>query len=475
MIAKPNILIVDDEPGVCYAMIELAKAMGLAARSAPDAAAGLAALAADHYDALVLDIQLPGLNGLDALPGIKRGHPDLPVIVVTAHGTMETAVTAVQRGAFEYLLKPVDMDTLKTVLAAAVEQGRQRAQLASAAPPVSDSAVVGRCPAMQEVFKQIALVAATDMAVLIQGETGTGKELVARAIHRYSARSAGPFVAVNCSLLSGELVASELFGHEKGAFTGADRPATGRVEIADGGTLLLDEVGDLAEPAQARLLRFLDNGEYYRVGSSVPRRADVRVLAASNRPLRPAALSGHFRRDLFFRLAGMTIELPPLRERGGDLALLVDYFLARGGAAGMDGEARAALGRYGFPGNVRELRNIIEHAAAMAGLRHGGAGRQRIGLEHLGQAVLRPSADGAGARLDDWARRLLDEVLAGGGPGGFERLIARWEGPVLAAAMQRFENNQARLAAALGMNRSTLRKKLREHGMLEAGDGGEEQ
>jgi len=463
-------------------MIELAKTMGLAARSAPDAAAGLGALQTDRYDALVLDIQLPGLNGLDALPGIKRSHPDLPVIVITAHGTMETAVAAVQRGAFEYLLKPVDMETLRTVLAAALEQGRRQAQLASAAPPVSDSAVVGRCPAMQEVFKQIALVAATDMAVLIQGETGAGKELVARAIHRYSARSAGPFVAVNCSLLSGELVASELFGHEKGAFTGADRPATGRVEIADGGTLLLDEVGDLAEPAQARLLRFLDDGEYYRVGSSAPRRSDVRVLAASNRPLRPAALSGHFRRDLFFRLAGMTIELPPLRERGGDLDLLVDHFLARGGAAGMDGDARAALGRYGFPGNVRELRNIIEHAAAMAGLRHGGvglrpggAGRQRIGLEHLGQAVLRPSAEGAGASLDDWARRLLDEVLAGGGPGGFERIIARWEGPVLAAAMQRFENNQARLAAALGMNRSTLRKKLRDHGMLDSGDAAEEQ
>ncbi|HUU59821.1 MAG TPA: sigma-54 dependent transcriptional regulator, partial [Phycisphaerae bacterium] len=314
-----------------------------------------------------------------------------------------------------------------------------------------------------EVFKQVALVAAADMPVLIEGETGTGKELVARAIHRYSSRGAGPFVAVNCSLLAGDLVASELFGHEKGAFTGADRAAVGKVEVAEGGTLLLDEVGDLSAEGQARLLRFLDDGEFYRVGSAQPRRANVRVLAATNRPLRAAALAGQFRRDLFFRVCGVTIDLPPLRDRGGDVELLIDRFLARSSAPGISDEARAVLTGYPYPGNVRELRNAIDHAAAMAGA-------QPVGVGHLPEAMTRPSAPAAGGTLPQWARRLLDEVLASGAPNGYEQLLARWEGPLLAAAMERFGGNQARLAAALNIHRSTLRKKLRAHGLIEPAD-----
>ncbi|KPK83869.1 MAG: hypothetical protein AMJ81_07135 [Phycisphaerae bacterium SM23_33] len=462
--AKPNILIVDDEPGVCWALKELAGSMGYAAQAAHDAAAGLERIAAGGLDVVVLDIQLPGLNGLEALPKIKAEHPDLPVVVITAYGTMETAIAAVQRGAFEYLLKPVDMDTLQTVLSAAVEHRRRRAELSAAAPPpVSDSLMLGRCPAMQEVFKQIALVASADMPVLIQGETGTGKELVARAIHRFSGRAGGPFVAVNCSLLAGELIASELFGHEKGAFTGADRAVPGKVEAAEGGTLLLDEVGDLSGEAQARLLRFLDDGEFYRVGSADRRRADVRVLAATNRSLRAAALAGQVRRDLFFRISGVTIELPPLRQRAGDVDLLIDHFLARWSAAGITAEARKALNGYSFPGNVRELRNSIEHAAAMAG-------GQPVGLEHLPEAITRPAMPPEGATLETWAESLLDEALAAGVEEGYERLMARWEGPVLAAAMKRFDGNQARIAAALRMHRSTLRKKLRAHGLIDAAE-----
>jgi len=465
---KPTILVIDDDPGVCWALAAAARSMGYAAETAADAAEGMARLDAGGVDVVVLDIQLPGLNGLEALPKMKAGHPGLAVVVITAFGTVETAVEAVKRGAFDYLLKPVDMETLKTVLAAAVAhrrgQGQGQGRARAAPPAVSDSEVIGRCPAMQQVFKQIALVAETDMPVLIQGETGTGKELVARAIHRYSRRSSGPFVAVNCSLLAGDLVASELFGHEKGAFTGADRAAAGKVEMAAGGTLLLDEVGDLSEEGQGRLLRFLDDGEFYRVGSAELKRADVRVLAAANRPLRAAALAGRFRRDLFFRISGLTIELPPLRERPGDVDLLIDHFLAQCGAVGITEEARAALNRYSFPGNVRELRNAVARAVTMAG-------PQPVGLAHLPEAITRPVVAAEAASLEQWAEMLLEEVLAAGDERGYEHLMARWERPLLAAALRRFKGNQARLAAALKMHRTTLRKKLRAYGLIEGGAG----
>ncbi len=457
----PNILIIDDQQSVCWAMAELAKSMGYAAETANDAAAGLGRLVGGSFDAVILDIQLPGLNGLDALPKIKADFPHLPVVIITAHGTMATAIAAVQRGAFEYLLKPVDKATLKTVLSAAVAHHRRSAELGAAvARPISETEMIGRCPQIQEVFKQIAVAAGTELAVLLTGETGTGKELVARAIHRYSSRGGGPFVAVNCSLLSGELVASELFGHEKGAFTGADRAAPGKVEAADGGTMLLDEVGELPGESQVRLLRFLDDGEFYRVGSAEPARANVRAIAATNRPLRAAALSGHFRRDLFFRISGVTIDLPPLRDRGDDVELLIDHFLGRCHPAGLTDEARTVLKAYPYPGNVRELRNAIEHAAAMAGA-------QPIGPEHLPEALSAPGAPEEGASLERWADRMLERILAAGIAKGYEELMAQWESPVLAAAMRRFEGNQARVAAALSMHRSTLRKKLRAYGLIE--------
>ncbi len=456
-------MIIDDEPGVCWALAELARSMGFEAQTASDAADGMRKLSGGDADVVVLDIQLPGFSGLEALPKIKADHPDLPVVVITAYGTMETAITAVQRGAFEYLLKPVDMEVLRTVLSAAVEHRRRSAELAAAAPasdgPVSDSAMIGRCEQMQEVFKQVAIVSATDMPVLIQGDTGTGKELLGRAIHRYSGRSSGSFVAVNCSLLSGELIASELFGHEKGAFTGADRAAPGKVETAAGGTLLLDEVGDLSAEAQARLLRFLDDGEFYRVGSSSPKHADVRIIAATNRPLREAALAGQFRRDLFFRISAVVIELPALHRRGEDVNLLIDYFLALSGAGGITDEARKILNSYTFPGNVRELRNIIVRAAAMA------SGRP-IGPEHLPEAVSHPAIPEPGISLDKFAGAILNEVLDAGVEKGYEELMTRWEKPVLTAAMKRFAGNQAKIAAALKMHRSTLRKKLRGYGLI---------
>lgn len=454
-----TILVIEDEPAVCTAIANVAKSMGYETLTAYDAVEGMEKLSSSSIDAVVLDIQLPGINGLEALPKILSNRPGVRVIVITAYGTMETAMTAIQRGAFEYLLKPVDIETLKTVLSAAVKHHlRGKITTDDKTLPSESLEIIGKCPQMQEVFKQSAAVAGTDIPVLIQGDTGTGKELLARAIHRYSKRADGPFVPVNCSLLTGQLIASELFGHEKGAFTGADKPVAGKVEIASGGTLLLDEIGDLSHEAQARLLRFLDNGEYYRVGATTLSKADVRIIAASNRPLRPAALSGQFRRDLFFRISSVTIELPPLKERGQDIDLLIDHFLNRFGSAGITHQARQLLKDYSYPGNVRELRNAIAAATTMAAHRP-------IKPEHLPEEIRhadQPDIDS----LDQLAEAMLERVLQARSSNAFDELQAQWERPILAAAMKRFDGNQARIAAALNVHRTTLRKKLRKYKLI---------
>jgi len=456
-----TILVIEDEPAVCTAIAKVVRSMGHKVLTAHDAVEGIEKISSSSgkINVVVLDIQLPGMNGLEALPKIRSIQPDVEVIVITAYGTMETAMKAIQQGAYEYLLKPIDIKTLKTVISSAVEHHRRKnTSTKDETIPANQWEIIGKCPEMQEVFKQSAVVAGTDMPVLIQGDTGTGKELLARAIHRYSKRANGPFVPVNCSLLSGELIASELFGHEKGAFTGADKPSIGKVEIASGGTLLLDEIGDLSDEAQARLLRFLDNGEFYRVGSATLRRADVRIIAASNRPLRAAAMSGQFRRDLFFRISSVTIELPPLKERGQDIDLLIDYFLHRFKAAGITPQARELLKGYSFPGNVRELRNIIAAAVTMAGHRP-------IEPEHLPEEIRRSDQTGIES-LDDAAEAMLDKVLQTSPSNAFEELQAAWEKPLLSAAMKKFHRNQAKIAAALNIHRTTLRRKLRKYGLI---------
>jgi two-component system nitrogen regulation response regulator GlnG len=463
------ILIVDDEQSVRWAFSQLARTMGHTPKAVATAEEAFAALEDQAIELAIVDIQLPGMDGLAALEQLSERYPEVPVIIITAHGTMETAIEATARGAFEYLLKPVELQDVKLVIEAALAATVTRARIAATAaeaPPAAETTMVGRCEPMQEVYKRIGAVAGARITVLIEGETGTGKELVARAIHQHSGRKDKAFIAFNCACMDGPLLESELFGHEKGAFTGADATKVGKIELADGGTILLDEIGEMPLEAQAKLLRFLEDRCFFRVGGTALRSADVRILAATNRQLRPLAASGAFRRDLFYRLGAVTIALPPLRDRGEDLDLLVDHFLQRGAAAGgsapVIGEAaRAAIRRYNWPGNVRELRHAVEMAALMA---RGG----RIEPTHLPESVHAPEALGEppAEGLARLARKLLADALAAERGAGFEALMAQFERPLLAAALEHFDGNQSAVAKALGMHRATLRNKLRSHGLV---------
>ncbi len=465
-----TILIVDDEKSVRWAFGKLVKSMGHEPVAVATAEEAFTKLAAEPLDLAIVDIQLPGMDGLAALDRLSEQYPEIPVIIITAHGTMETAIEATRRGAFEYMLKPVELDEVKLVIEAALAAAVTRSEIADDDERTSpaQTAMVGRCEAMQEVYKRIGAVAGNEITVLIEGETGTGKELVARAICQHSPRKDRPLVAFNCACMEGPLLESELFGHEKGAFTGADATKVGKMELADGGTILLDEIGEMPLEAQAKLLRFLEQRAFYRVGGTELRSADVRILAATNRELRPMSMSGAFRRDLFYRLGAVTIHIPPLRERGEDIDLLVDHFIDR--LAGTSGKvhvsdaARRMLRAYAWPGNVRELRHAVELAALMT---RGGV----IEPEHLPEAISTPDAPAgdAGETLAALAAHLLATALADPASASFESLMNRFEAPLLAAAMDHFENNQSALASALGLHRATLRKKLRTHGLIESG------
>jgi DNA-binding NtrC family response regulator len=475
-----DILIIDDEPSICWAYAKAAKSLGHRTVTAGSAEEGLEALRRERFDLALLDVQLPGMGGLEALSRLTAEHPRMPVIVLTAYSTPETTVEATRRGAFDYLLKPIELADLKRKLAEGLEAAAGRAAAASApdtAPAVSGG-LVGRCPAMQEVYKRIGLAAASDLPVLIEGETGTGKELVSQAVHRHSRRAGGPFVTVNCASLPNELLESELFGHVKGAFTGAVADKPGQVELAAGGTLFLDEIGELPAASQASLLRFTESRRAGRIGGRSQYEVDVRLVAATNRRLRAEVEAGRFRRDLYYRLNALTVPLPALRRRGDDLHLLIDHFLAR--AAGRDGrpaaitaDARRRLAEHTWPGNVRELRHAVEHAVLMA---CGGPVRPEHLPDTLGTA---PDDGGPGDRrgmLDRIAAALVDERLVDGVeiPKLFEGLMAEFERPVLEAGLRKFGGNQARLAAALDLHRTTLRKKLREYGLIEPAAGADD-
>jgi two-component system nitrogen regulation response regulator GlnG len=472
----PDILIIDDEPSVSWAYSKAAKSLGHKAVVAGSAEDGLAALARQPFDLALLDIQLPGMSGLEALNRMSAHYGRMPVIVLTAYGTMETAVEAIRRGAFEYLIKPVDLADLKMAIQSGLAAAEARRASPAAAAADAGEGIVGKCPAMQEVYKRVGAAAASDLPVLLEGETGTGKELVAQSIHRHGGRSGGPFIVVNCTCLPRELLESELFGHVKGAFTGAIADKPGQVELARGGTLFLDEVGELPPDTQSSLLRFADTRKAGRVGSQHQYEVDVRLVAATNRNLRIEVETGRFRRDLYYRLNALTVRLPPLRDRGEDLTILTDHFLRRAAARMPAGdqarvpqiteEARRKLGTHSWPGNVRELKNAIEHAVLMA---RGGP----IRPEHLPETLREAGVVGSDDLRDRLARlagALVDERLTGD-PGGadFTALMTEFEKPLLAAGLRKFGGNQARLAAALKLHRTTLRKKLREYGLIEAG------
>jgi two-component system nitrogen regulation response regulator GlnG len=421
-------------------------------------------------DLVITDVLMPDANGLDLIPRIKRLRPDLKIIVMSAQSTLLTAVKAAERGAFEYLPKPFDLNELLATIDRALHE--PKVVKAPESPHDADEKLplIGRSPAMQEIYRVMARLMATDLTVMISGESGTGKELVARALHEYGKRRGGPFVAINMAAIPRDLVEAELFGHERGAFTGATSAGIGRFQQAQRGTLFLDEIGDMPLDAQTRLLRVLQEGEYTTVGGRTPIRADVRIVAATHRDLTQLIRKGLFREDLYYRLNVVPIRLPPLRERSEDIPELVRHFLDRASEEGLgdktiDGEAMVRLRDYRWPGNVRELENLIRRVAALHAEDVIGLETVRMELDHARPAAGLRGADDEGLggaverHLTQYFDAHRDELPAAG---LYDRVIREVEKPLIALALSATLGNQFQAAKMLGLNRNTLRKKIRD-------------
>lgn len=461
------ILIVDDEPTICWGLERIARDLGhepLVANSAEQALK----LAAQHLiDAVVLDVRLPGMSGLEVLEQLRAATSAAPIVVMTAYGTLPTAVEAVQKNAFEFIVKPFDIQVMKSAIARALEH-----TLAPEEPPGVGHRVgemVGHSAAMRDVFRRIALASSSEASVLLSGESGVGKELAARAIHRYSPRADGPFVAVNVASLSASLAESELFGHAQGAFTGADAARQGLLVQASGGTLFLDEVADIPLPLQVKLLRALEQREVVPVGGNLAVPADFRIVSATHRDLNELVARGEFRHDLYFRLAGFEIPLPPLREREGDVVLLAEHFLKQlasrsGRNLYFTGETQEELCRRPWQGNVRELYHAVEHAVVVA--RQGA-----IHPQHLPEQFHTPRRDSLDpqSELVSATRAWVEQRLADDPP--CESLQAELmqivEPPLLEASLSKHRGQYLPAARLLGMHRTTLRKKLEQYGLVE--------
>ncbi len=427
-------------------------------------------IAAGEGDVVITDVGLPDENSLDLLPRIKQLRPDLPIIVMSARNTLLTAVRATERGAFEYLSKPFDLANLLATVQRSLERRTKGGPPAPAVPLHEEQLpIIGRAPAMQEIYRVIARLAATDLTVLIAGESGTGKELVARALHDFGKRRDGPFVPVNMAAIPRELIESELFGHEKGAFTGAAARRAGRFEQAEGGTLFLDEIGDMPIEAQTRLLRVLQQGEFIPVGADRPVRANVRIVAASHRDLARMVSQGLFREDLFFRLNVVPLRLPALRERAEDVPALVQHFLGKAHEEGLpiktiDPDAMRRLKEHAWPGNVRELENLVRRLAVLRS--EDIIGESVIEAELSAGREPRP-AQPAAETLGEAVERSVERYFAAhpnGLPptGVYARLLEEFERPLILRTLQATRGNQVRAADILGLNRNTLRKKMRE-------------
>jgi len=371
---KSKILIVDDEPNIRRILQMAFDKVGYVAQTADDAFAASDMLGADDYDCLITDVTMPGMTGYELLRQVKAKKPEMPVVIMTAFGTIPQAVQAIRDGAFEYVTKPFDLDTLKRVVAAALDEPAESPKPhARAAKKPSGKAFIAESPAMKDVLATVQQVADSRATVLVSGESGVGKEVVAKALHEFSNRSAKPFVAVSCAALPETLLESELFGYEKGAFTGAQASKPGRFEMAHQGTLFLDEIGEIPLSIQVKLLRVLQEREFERLGANKPTKVDVRLITATNRDLRESVEQGTFRLDLLYRLQVIELTIPPLRERAADIRPLAEHFLAKFCAdndrplLSLDDEALAMLEKYAWPGNVRELENTIERGVVLAG------------------------------------------------------------------------------------------------------------
>jgi len=474
-VTLPTILVADDDRSIRTVLTQALGRAGYQVRSTGNAATLWRWVDDGEGDLVITDVVMPDENGLDLIPRIKRVRPDLRVIVMSAQSTLMTAVKAAQRGAFEYLPKPFDLQELLSVVGRALATP---SEAVVSAPEARDSEerlpLIGRSPAMQEIYRTIARLTTADLTVMINGESGTGKELVARALHDYGKRRAGPFVAVNMAAIPRELIESELFGHERGAFTGALNRTQGRFEQANGGTLFLDEIGDMPPEAQTRLLRVLQEGEFTSVGGRQPIKANVRIIAATHRDLRNAIRQGQFREDLFYRLNVVPIRLPPLRERAEDIPLLARHFLERAREDGLpskllDQGAVDRLKQHNWPGNVRELENLMRRLAALCPEETITA--EVIAAELADTAPPPPVAGAAGPTgpetLSKAVERHVKEFFATHNDGAgvtdvYDKILAEVERPLIRLTLAATRGNQIKAAAMLGLNRNTLRKKIRD-------------
>lgn len=450
--ARNNLLVVDDEPNILSSVRRALELEGYRTHIAGSSSAALERMAQTEFDLVLLDISMPGMTGMELLPLLRQDYPDTAVVMMSGHATVETAVAATKLGAYDFLEKPLSTDKLLLTVKNTLELVRLHRENARLhARLAADRTMIGKSPSMKAVAEKIAKTAPTMGRVLITGENGTGKELVAREIHQQSKRSAAPFIKLNCAAIPTELIESELFGHEKGAFTGATASRRGKFELADGGTLFLDEVGDMNPSAQAKVLRVLQEGELERVGGSETFKVDVRVIAATNRNL-PVEISNHrFREDLYYRLNVVPIELPPLRERKQDIASLVEHFVFAAcrdhGRRSMNIGAAAVtlLMQHEWPGNVRELRNVVERLVILTGE------SETIGESDVLAALPNVRAAGGVAKH---ARQVA-----------FKELVAAAERDIILAALESNDYNVSNTARELQLERSHLYKKMRGLGI----------
>jgi nitrogen regulation protein NR(I) len=464
MATNPRVLLIEDDVNIATGLRKIMQREGYEVALLTRGDEGLARALAEPFDVVVTDLKLPGVDGLQLVRELHQAKSKLPIVLITAHGTTETAIEATKWGAFDYILKPFEVDELLDVMAKALETSRLMSDVVEIGEAASArTAIVGNSRAMQAIYKEIGRVATTPMTVLIRGATGTGKELIARAIYQHSDRAKGSFIAVNCAAIPESLLESELFGHERGAFTGAEARRIGRFEQANGGTLFLDEIGDMNLNLQAKLLRVLQEKSIQRIGGRDPVPIDVRIIAATHRDLEKAIHEQQFREDLFYRLRVVTITIPPLDERTEDIPEMVKYFLRRySGEAGVTApsiqpEALEYLKAQTWPGNVRELENTIRQALLLAK-------NFTINVDHI-REVLAKSRQPVTASQQSHAAyisELLDRVERGEVENAFSRMLADLEPELYAQVMRRADGNLTKAAHWLGVTRLKMREKLKE-------------
>jgi len=464
-----RILVADDEESIRWVLATALGGEGHTVEQVYDGEAALQRLTRDHFDLALIDIKMPGLDGLSVLTKAREAGLMTPIVIITAQNTMSNAIEAMKRGAYDYITKPFDVEEVRLLVQRALEMRRHEADLNRLEEQTRRRfelgvEIIGKTPAMQDIFKTIGRVAHTDATVLIQGESGTGKELIARAIHAHSPHWSGPFIALNCSAVPRDLLESELFGHERGAFTGAVEQRAGVFEVANGGTLFLDEIGDMPLELQAKLLRVLQERELTRIGGREVIKVDCRIIAATNQDLERAVKHGRFREDLYFRLKVVPITVPPLRQRRGDIPELINYFIEKinremgTSVTGVSPEARTVLNTHAWPGNVRELENTLVRAAVLA-----------PGPTLMPRDLALATRDATTTVYDDMS---LEEIVRlklkeyfrqtrDVEPTDLHQLIMeRIERPLIELTLERTNGNQLKAAAILGINRNTLHKKI---------------